>query len=82
MKGKDLYLSDGGHFDNLGVYEMVRRRCRFVVLSDAGCDPDCTFLDLGNAIRKAFIDQGIRIEVKDLRIASGPSLGSGRCGAT
>src|SRR5207302_1870602 len=34
-----VYLSDGGHFENLGLYEMVRRRCRMIVVSDAGCDP-------------------------------------------
>ncbi|MGA8321535.1 MAG: hypothetical protein WB774_12110 [Xanthobacteraceae bacterium] len=31
-----VYLSDGGHFENLGLYEMVRRRCRFIVVIDAG----------------------------------------------
>jgi hypothetical protein len=46
-----VYLSDGGHFDNLGLYEMVRRRCRFIVVSDAGCDPAYRFDDLANAIR-------------------------------
>ncbi len=56
-----VYLSDGGHFENLGLYEMVRRRCRFIVLGDAGCDPGCTFEDLGNAIRKIRIDFGIPI---------------------
>ena len=34
-----VYLSDGGHFENLGIYEMVRRRCRLIVVSDAGRDP-------------------------------------------
>ena len=33
---KYVYLSDGGHFDNLGIYELIRRRCRFVIASDAG----------------------------------------------
>ena len=30
-----VYVSDGGHFDNLGLYELVRRKCRFIVVSDA-----------------------------------------------
>jgi hypothetical protein len=34
-----IYLSDGGHFENLGLYEMVLRRCRYIVVSDGGCDP-------------------------------------------
>jgi hypothetical protein len=58
-----VYLSDGGHFENLGIYEMVRRRCHVIVVSDAGCDPDYTFDDLGNALRKIWIDLGVRIEM-------------------
>ena len=58
---KYVYLSDGGHFENLGLYEMVRRRCRFIVVSDAGCDPDFEFEDLGNAVRKIQIDLGVPI---------------------
>lgn len=58
-----VYLSDGGHFENLGIYELVRRRCRFIVACDAGCDPDSTFEDLGNAIRKCRIDLGVDIEI-------------------
>jgi hypothetical protein len=56
-----VYLSDGGHFENLGIYEMVRRRCRWIVVSDAGADPDRGFEDLGNAVRKIWIDFGVRI---------------------
>jgi hypothetical protein len=58
-----VYLSDGGHFENLGIYELVRRRCRFIVACDAGCDPNGTFEDLGNAIRKCRIDLGVDIEI-------------------
>jgi hypothetical protein len=59
---KYVYLSDGGHFDNLGLYEMVRRRCRVIVVSDAGGDPEYAFADLGSAVRKIFIDLGVRID--------------------
>jgi len=57
-----VYLSDGGHFENLALYEMVRRRCRYIVVSDAGCDPDYSFEDLGNALRKIKIDLRVDIE--------------------
>ena len=63
-----VYLSDGGHFENLGLYEMIRRRCRMIVVSDAGCDPDCAFEDLGNAVRKIWIDFGVRISFKKIEI--------------
>jgi hypothetical protein len=62
-----VYLSDGGHFENLGLYEMVRRRCRLIVVVDAGCDPDFTFEDLGNAVRKIYIDLGVRIKFDTLK---------------
>jgi hypothetical protein len=64
-----IYLSDGGHFENLGLYEMVKRRCRSIVVSDAGCDPDCSFEDLGNAVKKIYIDLGVSIEFHPLGIA-------------
>jgi hypothetical protein len=57
-----VYLSDGGHFENLGLYEMVRRGCRRILVVDAGCDADYEFDNLQNAIRKINIDMGIRIE--------------------
>lgn len=60
-RSRYINLSDGGHFDNLGLYEMVLRRCRYICLSDAGCDPAHSFEDLGNALRKIRIDFGIPI---------------------
>ena len=58
-----VYLSDGGHFENLGVYELVRRRCRYIIASDAGCDGNHVFADLGLLIAKCRSDFGIRIEI-------------------
>ena len=56
-------LSDGDHFENLALYEMVVRRCHRIVLSDGGCDPKCTFDDLGNAVRKIRTDLGVPIDI-------------------
>lgn len=61
-----VYLSDGGHFENLGLYEAVRRRCRFIIAVDAGCDPHFSFADLGNAMRKIRIDLGVTIRFVQL----------------
>jgi hypothetical protein len=68
-RGSYVHLSDGGHFENLGIYEMVRRRCRFIVVSDAASDPHCTFADLGNAARKVSIDFNVDITFKTMKIA-------------
>jgi hypothetical protein len=62
-EGQDyVLLSDGGHFEDLGIYEMVQRRCRFLVVVDGGADPTGNFEDLGNAIRKVRIDLGVEID--------------------
>jgi hypothetical protein len=63
-----VYLSDGGHFENLGLYEMVRRRCHTIVVSDAGQDYRYAFQDLGNAVRKIRVDLGIPIEIREHKI--------------
>ncbi|HEX9947964.1 MAG TPA: hypothetical protein VGA98_10525 [Allosphingosinicella sp.] len=68
-RGRDIYLSDGGHFENLALYEMVRRRCRYIVVSDAGADPQCAFADLGGAVRKAKIDFDVDISFDSLDIS-------------
>jgi hypothetical protein len=57
-----VYLSDGGHFENLALYELVRRRCHGIVVVDAGADPEYQFEDLQNAMRKIRVDLGIPIE--------------------
>ena len=61
-----VYLSDGGHFDNLGLYEMVRRRCKVIIVSDASCDPEFKLDDLGNALRKIQNDMGVTIDLREV----------------
>lgn len=70
-----LHLSDGGHFENLGLYELVRRHCRYVIVSDAGEDADLAFDDLGNAIRRVREDFSVEIDldVDRLRTVNGLS---------
>ncbi|ANG63811.1 hypothetical protein A8C75_15890 [Marinobacterium aestuarii] len=58
-------LSDGGHFDNTGLYELVRRRTPVIILSDGGADPDATFDDFGNAIERIRVDFGVSIRFHD-----------------
>lgn len=58
-----VYLSDGGHFENLGVYELVRRRCSVIVIVDASADPERSFQDLGLAVRLCRVDFGAEIDL-------------------
>lgn len=56
-----LELTDGGHFENLGLYELVKRRVGTIIVSDAGVDKDFKFGDLANAIEKVRTDFGVSI---------------------
>jgi hypothetical protein len=67
---KYVYLSDGGHFENLGLYEMVLRRCKVIVVSDASTDPNYHYDSFGMAIRKIRIDLGIPIEMENFDISN------------
>lgn len=69
-----VYLSDGGHFENLGLYEMVLRRCKRIIVVDGSADPAFNFEDLGNAVRKIFIDLGVPIDLDPAKNADPASL--------
>jgi hypothetical protein len=78
MQSKYVYISDGGHFENMGVYELLRRQCRFIIACDAGADNNSLCQNLGQLIRKARMDFGIRIEIDVKETLRNPD---GLCGA-
>ncbi|MBS0583487.1 MAG: hypothetical protein JSS42_10355 [Proteobacteria bacterium] len=57
------YLSDGGHFENTGVYALIKREVPFILMADCGADPKYAFEDLENLARKARIDFDAEIEI-------------------
>ena len=63
-----LHLTDGGHFENLGVYELLRRECPLIIASDAGGDPQTQLGDLGLLLQRAQADFGceIRLDTREL----------------
>jgi len=70
-----VYLSDGGHFENLGLYELVRRRCRFIWVCDGGRDPEYRCEDLSAAIEKCRVDFGTSIEIDICNLKPLPNPG-------
>ncbi|WP_166822085.1 patatin-like phospholipase family protein [Thalassoroseus pseudoceratinae] len=57
----NILLTDGGYIENLGVEELLKRRCRLVIVCDAGNDPDHHFDDLAKVLRRIQDHHGIRI---------------------
>ncbi|WP_419728641.1 hypothetical protein [Lichenicola sp.] len=62
MDSRYVYLSDGGHFDNLGLYEMLHRRCRRILVIDAGQDGKYVYTDLGRTLQHALLDLGVTVD--------------------
>jgi hypothetical protein len=58
-----VYLTDGGHIENLGIYELLGRRCKLIIAVDAEADPDISFGSLVNLQRYARIDFGLRFDL-------------------
>ncbi|MGS2810408.1 hypothetical protein [Nocardia sp. MW-W600-9] len=58
-----LYVTDGGHYDNLGLVEALRRRPAAVLVLDASGSPDDRFCALAEAIATARMDHCVEISI-------------------
>ncbi len=56
-----IELTDGGHFDNTGLYELIRRRVKIIVLSQGSQDLKYSMDDLANVIQRVRVDFGVHI---------------------
>ncbi len=65
-----IYLTDGGHIENLGLYELTKRRCRVIICVDAEADQGMVFSSLVKAQLMMRIDHGVRIELPWPEIAA------------
>ncbi len=58
-----IYVTDGGHFDNLGLVELLRRGCTTVFCLDGGGDPPGVFRALGEAVALSRSELQVDVEV-------------------
>jgi len=77
-KSRFVNISDGGHFENLGIYELVRRRCKVIIAVDGECDEPLAFGSLGRVVRMCQTDFGARIEIDAGSIRRAAPGGSSR----
>jgi hypothetical protein len=73
-----MMLTDGAHLDNSAIYELLRRRCKYIVAVDASAETDASFETIITLARHAAVDFGVRIntDLKELRPA--PETGLSR----
>ncbi|MFK8008852.1 MAG: patatin-like phospholipase family protein [Saprospiraceae bacterium] len=79
IENEMLNISDGGHIENLAIYELLRRRCKLILAVDAGADPKFTFSEFENLTIRAKNELGLDIrfsknQLED-EIRPKPSLG-------
>ena len=76
-KKKTVELTDGGHFENLALYELARRKLSRIIIVDAGADKDFEFGDLANAVEKIRVDFGYTVQFHHDRDLKAIMPGSG-----
>jgi hypothetical protein len=67
---KRIYLTDGGHIENLGLYELTKRRCKAIICVDAEADPFLSFPSLIKAQLMMRVDHGVRMDLPWPKIAA------------
>ena len=63
-----LFVTDGGHHENLGIGPLLKRRCRFILAVDAGEDADYAFTDLSTLMRWARVKHNVKLQPVDSQI--------------
>ncbi len=61
-------LNDGGQFESLALYELVRRRLKLIVLCDGAADPGYKLANLHNVLMRIQRDFGVRIEFQGRKL--------------
>lgn len=72
LKKRFIYLTDGGHWENLGMVELLRRRCTHVLCFDASADQVMGGQDIGRAMALARSELGV-----DVRLDPRPTMPTG-----
>ena len=74
-----INLSDGGHFENMGIYELMRRRCKFIIAVDGTGEPaigqPLAFAGLGLCMRRVRIDFGVLVDIDLSPVMRDPETG-------
>ncbi|WIX98026.1 hypothetical protein QRX60_28565 [Amycolatopsis mongoliensis] len=64
-----VFVSDGAHYENLGLVELLRHRCGEIYCFDASSDTETFATSISKAIILAYDELGVRIELHDPELA-------------
>jgi hypothetical protein len=66
LDGRWIYVTDGGHYENLGMVEALRRRPDHLIVVDASGDAVGEFSTLGQAMALARSELGVQVNIKSV----------------
>lgn len=75
LNDKFLYVTDGGHYENLGLVELLRRRCTTIYCFDASGGEGDQFFTLGEAVEIARSDLTVEIDIETKPLVPDPATG-------
>jgi Patatin-like phospholipase len=75
IDGRYLYVTDGGHYENLGLVELLRRGCTEIYCFDASGGE--SFSELGDAVALARSELGVEIVIDPTPLIPTPQSTSG-----
>jgi hypothetical protein len=64
-----VYVTDGGHYENLGLVELIRRGCRDIYCFDAAGDRVDRFTTVADAVSIARTELGVHIDIDPTQMA-------------
>jgi hypothetical protein len=76
LSSRWIYVTDGGHYENLGLVEALRRGATEIIAFDASGDAPNSWSAFGQAVETARADLGVQIELDPTPMA--PRRGSDR----
>jgi len=62
-----IELTDGAHFDNTGLYELIRRQVKLIIMVDGTADKDTNYESLANALERIRVDFGVQIRFEEAK---------------
>jgi hypothetical protein len=63
LRGRWIYVTDGGHYENLGLVEALRRGATEIIVFDASGDAPHSWSAFGQAVETARADLGVQIDL-------------------
>ncbi|MEM6371798.1 MAG: patatin-like phospholipase family protein [Pseudomonadota bacterium] len=73
-----MMLTDGAHLENSAIYELLRRRCKYIVAVDASAEKTGGFDTILTLVRHAAVDFGVRIHTDLSELRADPETGLSR----